>query len=79
MYKDETFRRYISSARQGSTLDLVDDIVDIAAPSVDEQDLARKEAVVELIGISGVQKYHGCSKCKKKIENVDESSYMLSM
>lgn len=47
--------------------------MDIAAPSVEEQDLARKGAVVKLIGISGVHKYHSCSGCKKKIENVDES------
>ena len=78
VYKDDRFGRYIGSAREGSSLVEIDDIKDALDPKVDEPDLAKKDAVMMIIGISSVQKYHSCTGCKKKIENFDETKVAVT-
>ncbi|CAB3992296.1 Hypothetical predicted protein [Paramuricea clavata] len=78
VYKDDRFGRYIGSAWEGSSLVEIDDIKDALDPKVDEADLAKKDAVMMIIGISSVQKYQFCSSCKKKIENFDETKVAVT-
>lgn len=73
IFRDDKFGRYVSGACYGSTLEEVADITDAVDPSVDEQDLATKEAVVKVIGVSSMLKYHSYIGCKKKLEDLDES------
>ena len=78
VYKDDRFGRYIGTAREGSSLVKISDMEDALEPKVDEPDLAKKNTVVSIIGISSVHKYHSCAGCRKKIENFDENKPVVT-
>ena len=78
VYKDDRFGRYIGTAREGSSLVEISDMEDALEPKVDEPDLAKKNTVVSIIGISSVHKYHSCAGCRKKIENFDENKPVVT-
>ena len=51
---------------------------DAFEPKVDEPDVAKKNTVVSIIGISSVHKYHSCAGCRTKIENFDENKPVVT-
>ena len=55
VYKDDRFGRYVGTAREGASLVEINDMKDALDQKVDEPDLAKKNAVVSIIGISSVR------------------------
>ena len=62
-YKDDKFGRYITSAREGSSITELDDLKDIQEPVIGERDIAIKEISVQLVGVSSARNYHSCCDC----------------